>query len=93
MCGNTKNCLSNRLTGYVRSPSNIVTPKKIITQLPIMKVTVCTFAGRRLWPKPLIDANRLCQDNDARNAPATKNAAFTEERGEFTVIPRIRVVK
>ena len=75
------------------SPSKIAMPNAIITKLPAAKVAVWALTGSRLCAKPLIDAIRLCQDNDERNAPETKRIASIAEFEKPAPIPRMSVVK
>jgi len=70
----------------------MTTPNPIITKFPTVNVASCSFAERCLCAIPLIDAKKLCQENEAMKAPEMKRIAFTEDE-EKPCIPRIRAVK
>jgi hypothetical protein len=77
----------------MRSPSKIATPNAIITRLPAANVTPWALTERRLCAKPLIDATRLCQDKEERNAPETKRIASMGECEKSVPTPKMSVVK
>ena len=70
----------------------MATPNPIITKFPTMNVVNCSFAETCLCTTPLIEAKKLCQENEAIKAPEMKRITFKEEE-ERSCIPRIRVVK